>query len=196
MATVLQVLPALGAGGGVERGTVEIARAIKKAGGRAIVASSGGPLVHDLSRNGIDHIQLPLQTKSPFGMYSNIAKLEQLIREHNVDIVHARSRAPAWSAYYASTRAGARFLTTFHGTYSSGNLFKRKYNSVMTRGQRMIAISRFIGAHANRIYGVPGSKIRIIHRGVDLDKFDPHKVSAERVINLANAWRHRRRWRG
>jgi len=189
MATVLQVLPALGAGGGVERGTVEIARAITEAGGRALVASSGGPLVHDLTRIGADHIELPMHTKSPTGIWSNIGKLEQLIREQNVDIVHARSRAPAWSAYYASKRTKARFLTTFHGTYSSGNMLKRQYNSVMTRGQKMIAISRFIAGHARRIYGVPGSKIRIIHRGVDLDKFDPHKVSAERVINLANSWR-------
>ncbi len=188
-ATVLQVVPAMGASGGVERGTVEIASAITEAGGRAIVASSGGLLVHDLKRVKAEHVEMPLASKNPFVIHANIARLARLIETEDVDIVHARSRAPAWSAYFAAKRAGRHFVTTFHGTYSRGNWFKRRYNSVMTRSERVIAISAFIAGHIRRFYGVPSSLIRIIHRGVDLNRFDPSKVSAERVVKLAGQWR-------
>jgi len=189
MATVLQVLPSLGASGGVERGTVEIAQAIVESGGRALVASAGGPLEHELHRVGAEHITLPLASKNPFTLYSNIGRLAQIIEDAGVDVVHARSRAPAWSAYFAAKRMKRPFVTTFHGTYSLGGALKRRYNAIMTRGNRVIAISSFIAGHIRRYYGVPANKIRIIHRGVDLYRFDPNRVSAERVVALANAWR-------
>lgn len=187
--TVLQILPALGGSGGVERGTVEIAGAINAAGGRAIVASEGGLLVHDLTRVNAEHFTLPVASKNPVVMYRNVERIIDLIRQQRVDIVHVRSRAPAWSAFFACQRTKVPLVTTFHGTYSIGNWLKRKYNSIMTKGERVIAISAFIGGHIRRHYGVPVDKIRIIHRGVDLEKFDPEKVSAERVIKLANDWR-------
>ncbi len=188
-ATILQVLPALGAGGGVERGTIEIAQAIVAAGGRALVASSGGVRAHELKRIGAEHITLPLQSKNPLVVYSNIGRLAQVIQSQNVDVVHARSRAPGWSAHYAAKRANVPFMTTFHGTYTAGNALKRNYNSIMTRGERVIAISRFIGGHVHQIYGVPPGKIRVIHRGVNVERFDPARVTAERVAMLANQWR-------
>ena len=188
LATVLQVLPALGASGGVERGTVEIAGAVVEAGGRAIVASAGGPLVHDLARVGAEHVELPLDSKNPVTLWRNVDRLADLIRAEKVDIVHARSRAPAWSAWAAAKRTGTHFVTTFHGTYGASNHFKRVYNSIMTRGERVIAISQFIAGHVRQLYGVPANKIRVIHRGVDLEKFDPGKVSAQRVVNLATDW--------
>jgi len=187
--TVLQVLPALGASGGVERGTVEIAKAIIEAGGRALVASNGGPLAYEFTRVGGQHFNLPMASKNPRVMGANIERLATLIAVEDVDIVHARSRAPAWSSYFAARRTGRHFLTTFHGTYSTGNEFKRRYNSVMTRGERVIAISAFIGGHVRCVYGVEASRIRIIHRGVDLEHFDPARVSAERLMALANQWR-------
>jgi len=187
--TILQVLPAMGAGGGVERGTVEIAGAIAARGGRALVVSNGGASVHELKRVKAEHIEMPVHSKNPFVMYANIQRLEKLIRDEGVDIVHARSRAPAWSACFAAKRAGVPFVTTFHGTYSAGNALKRKYNSVMALGERVIAISKFIGGHLHQIYGAPAAKIRIIHRGVNLERFDPAKVSAERVAVLASDWR-------
>lgn len=186
--TVLQVLPALG-GGGVERGTVEIARAIVDAGGRALVASAGGLMIHDLTRAKAEHVELPVDSKNPLVMRANIARLAKLIVEENVDIVHARSRAPAWSAYYAAARTRRRFITTFHGTYSAGNPLKRRYNSIMTRGERVIAISSFIAGHIRQIYGIPAARIRVIPRGVDLERFDPARISAERVAHLAGQWR-------
>lgn len=189
MATVLQVLPALGTSGGVERGTIEIARAIVESGGRALVASSGGARQYELDRVGAEHITLPLDTKAPLGMYQNIGRLADLIRRENVDIVHARSRAPAWSALYACKRTKRPFLTTFHGTYGRANPLKRLYNSVMTRGELVIAISAFIAGHVRQFYGVPNERIRTIHRGVDVHKFNAANVTAQRVIQLANAWR-------
>ena len=188
-ATVLQVLPALNVGGGVERGTVEIAAAVVAAGGRAIVASSGGNMVHDLTRVGADHVTLPLASKNPLRIYSNIDALSSLIRERGVNIVHARSRAPAWSAMFAAKRTDRPFVTTFHGTYNKGSAPKRLYNSVMARGNRVIAISGFIGGHVRRHYGVPNERIRVIHRGVDIEKFNPASVSAQRIVALADAWR-------
>ena len=185
-ATILQVIPALGNSGGVERGTVEIADAIVKHGGRAIVASSGGPKEHDLHRIGATHITLPLKTKNPISIYKNIDRLLTVINREKVDLVHTRSRAPAWSALYAARRANVPLISTFHGTYSHENLLKRYYNSVMTRGEQVIAISGFIAAHVRQHYGVPSERIHTIHRGVDLSIFNTNNVSAERVISLAN----------
>ncbi len=189
MASVLQILPALGAAGGVERGTVEIAQAIVEAGGRALVASAGGPLQHDLKRAGAEHFLLPVDSKNPLVMQANIARLSDLIRQQGVDIVHARSRAPAWSAYFAAKQTDRRFVTTFHGTYGAGSWLKRYSNAVMTKGERVIAISSFIAGHVRQVYGVPAAKIRVIHRGVDLSRFDPDKVTAERMVKLAKMWR-------
>lgn len=187
--TILQVLPALGGSGGVERGTVEIAGCIHKAGWRSLVASNGGQRVYQLQRAHAEHFELPLHSKNPFTIRANIKKLQTLIEEQGVDLVHARSRAPAWSAYYACKRTGTPFITTFHGTYGAGNALKRAYNAIMTKGERIIAISRFIAGHLKRMYGAPGDKIRVIHRGVDLDSFNPGLVSVERVVQLANQWR-------
>ena len=188
-ATVLQVLPALGAGGGVERGTVEIAEAIVKAGGRALVVSAGGALEHDLARVQAEHFRLPVDSKNPIVMRANVGRLARLIREEDVDLVHARSRAPAWSAYYAARRTDRPFITTFHGTYGASSFLKRRYNAIMTRGDRVIALSRFIAGHIRQTYGTPPARIRVVHRGVDLTRFDPARVSAERVISLARRWR-------
>lgn len=186
---VLQVLPAL-VTGGVERGTVEIAQALTEAGYKAVVASAGGPMVRELTRCGAVHVELPVGSKNPLVMRANVKRLEQVIREHQVDIVHARSRAPAWSALAAANRTGAHFMTTFHGTYNLGGFgLKHFYNSVMTKGERVIAISEFIAEHMRRVYGVAPEKIRVVHRGVDLTKFDPVRVSAERIIALAHRWR-------
>jgi len=188
MPTVMQVLPALHQGG-VERTAVDIAAAIVEAGGRALVVSSGGPMQHELIRAGAEHIKLPVHSKNPLVMYANIARLADLIRSEKVEIVHARSRAPAWSAWAAAKRTKAHFVTTFHGTYSAGNWLKRKYNAIMTRGERVIANSGFIAGHIRQLYGVEAARLRVVHRGVDLEKFNAGNVSAERIVALANKWR-------
>lgn len=181
---ILQVLPALDAGG-VERGTLEIAEAIQAAGFRALVASAGGRLVPALEATGARHIRLPLATKSPFGIWRNAASLAEVVRSEQVSILHARSRAPAWSAWLAARRSGARFVTTYHGTYGEGFPGKRLYNSIMARGERVIAISRHIADH---IRATHGRESRVIPRGVDLRRFDPALVPQGRVAALREAW--------
>lgn len=183
---ILQVLPALESGG-VERGTLEIAEAIQAAGYRAIVASGGGRLVPELEALGARHVVLPLVTKSPIRIWRNAARLAELVVGEQVRIIHARSRAPAWSALLAARRSGAHFVTTYHGTYSEGFPGKRLYNSVMARGDRVIAISRHIADHIRRTYGDSGV-IRVIPRGVDLRRFDPARVEPARVEALRAAW--------
>src|SRR5262249_16599182 len=111
---ILQVLPSLQSGG-VERGTLEMARAIAAKGWTPLVASSGGKMAAQLSYAGAEHITLPLASKNPFVMWQNSRKLKKIIRERGVDIVHARSRAPAWCAYFATKKTGCIFITTFHG---------------------------------------------------------------------------------
>lgn len=185
---VLQVLPSLVAGG-VERGTVEVAAALVAAGWKAVVASAGGPMARELERAGALHVELPLASKNPFVMRRNVNRLVEIIRREQIDIVHGRSRAPAWSALAATRRTGRHFITTFHNAYSTNSWLKMRYNSVMARGERVIAISHFVAEHAARVYGVPAERLRIIERGVDFSRFDPERVSAERVIQLAREWR-------
>jgi glycosyltransferase involved in cell wall biosynthesis len=185
---VLQVLPSL-VSGGVERGTIEISAALAAAGWGSYVASAGGKMTHELTRHGATHFTLPLASKNPLVMHGNIARLAALIAEHDIDIVHARSRAPAWSAWAASRRTGRHFVTTFHNAYGDSTRLRRWYNSVMSRGERVIAISHFVAEHAAAVYDIGADRLRVIHRGVDLTRFDPQRISAERLIQLAKQWR-------
>ena len=185
---VLQVLPRL-ITGGAERGAVDIAVTVAEAGGTSLVASEGGPMEYELKRAGVTHVKLPLASKNPLVMRRNVDRLAAVIEDRDVDIVHARSRAPAWSAIAAAKRTGRHFVTTFHGTYQSASALKRHYNAVMVKGERVIANSEFIARHIRETYKVDPARIRVIRRGVDLDRFDPERASAERVIQLANRWR-------
>lgn len=185
---ILQVLPALESGG-VERGTLEIARAIQNHGGRALVASAGGKMALQLPRYGAVHFTLPLASKNPIAIWKNYKALVKIIRDEKVDIVHARSRAPAWSAWLAARETNTRFMTTFHGTYGLGGKWKKKYNSIMLQGDRVIAISHFIANHILSNYEVNADKIRIIHRGVDLNLFTPDLFSHQRMDALIKEWR-------
>jgi glycosyltransferase involved in cell wall biosynthesis len=185
---VVQVLPSL-LSGGAERGTVELAGALVEAGWTSYVASGGGPLESELARAGATHLTLPLASKNPLVMRRNTVALVRLIRQLGVDIVHARSRAPSWSACAAARTTGRRFVTTFHNAYGARTALKRRYNSVMARGDRVIAISDFVADHAANVYGVGRDRLRTIPRGADLEIFDPNRVGAQRIINLARQWR-------
>lgn len=188
---VLQILPRLETGG-VERGTIEIADALRNAGARPIVVSAGGPMERELERMDAVHIRMPVASKNPFRIWRNIDALVDVIKRYDVKLVHARSRAPAWTARAAARRCGVPFVTTFHGTYNRGPFgIKTPYNAIMAAGDRVIAISNFIARHIQEHYRVPQERIRIIPRGVDLNRFDPAKVSPERMIALANQWRLR-----
>jgi glycosyltransferase involved in cell wall biosynthesis len=186
--TVLQVLPALDTGG-VERSTIDIAEALVAAGWRALVASAGGAMEHELRRVGADHVHLPLSAKNPFVIQANKARLVALVEAEAVDLIHARSRAPAWSALAAARHTGRPFVTTFHGAYNFNNPIKRQYNSVMAKGDRVIANSNFIADHLARHYHPDPARVRVVPRGIDFDLFDPERVAGERMIRLAERWR-------
>lgn len=180
---VLQVLPELETGG-VETGTIEIACELQKRGIKNFVASQGGRMVHELEKAGIPHLTLPLKSKNIFTMRRNAEKLVQYIKEKDINIVHARSRAPAWSAYWAAKTAGVHYMTTFHGTYGLGPCgIKKLYNRVMTYGEKIIAISNHIKNHILQNYKADEKNIRLIHRCADIEKFAPAAVTPERMIN-------------
>ena len=184
---ILQLVPRLDEGG-VERGTLEIASAIVKAGGRAIVASAGGRLASRLTGMGAEFVEMPVQTKNLLAMRRNARRIADLVRGEGIDLIHARSRAPAWSGYWASRRTGTAFVTTYHGTYNEGFPLKRRYNSVMAKGSPTIAVSEFIAGVIRDRHGLPDYRIVTIPRGADLSVFDVDAVGAERIARLADRW--------
>ena len=189
MPTVLQVLPSLAGGGGVERGTLDISRALVAAGWRSVIVSEREADREQAADAGAHHAALPVARRSPVQGPGAIRLLARLIAEEGVDLVHARSRWPAWLACYAARRTERPFVTTFHGAYSTGWPGKHHYNAIMARGARVIAISEFIARHVVETYRVTPDRIRTIPRGVDLSAFDPARVGPERIAALRNAWR-------
>jgi glycosyltransferase involved in cell wall biosynthesis len=184
---VLQVIPSLDSGG-AERSTLEIAEALEAAGAKALVASTGGRLVGTLEASGGRFYRLPVRSKNPLTILANAFALARIVRREGVRIIHARSRAPAWSAFIAAKLTGAAFLTTYHGVYRARGLLKRWYNSVMVRGAVVIANSRYTARHVALAYPHARARIVTIPRGVDLRGFDPNAVSQARVDALRQAW--------
>lgn len=178
--TILQVVPAL-ISGGVERGTLEIAKSVVKAGHKSIVISAGGPMVESLIKDGSEHITLNVASKNPIIIWTNARKIANIIRNRNIDIVHARSRAPAWSCYLAAKATNTKLITTFHGIYNFKNFLKKYYNSVMTEGQSVIAVSNFVKKHIIDNYKVIPSKIIVIHRGIDHREFSKKNLSEDKL---------------
>lgn len=185
--TILQVLPALKAGG-VERGTLEMAEAIIAVGGRAIVASAGGALVDRLERLGAEHVTIDLGRKSPLAIWRNSRRLSGLITREKIDLVHARSRAPAWAASRACRAASLPFVTTWHGLHNANWAGKRLYNAILARGDRVIATSAFIAQRLSQDYHVPPERLRLIPRGADIVRFDPARITGQRIQTLIDAW--------
>ncbi|WP_415718946.1 glycosyltransferase family 4 protein [Roseibium alexandrii] len=185
--TVLQVIPDLNSGG-AERTTVDIARALIAAGGTALVASQGGQMVRELEDIGAQHFTLPVKSKNPITLWKNAGLLSDLIRAQNVDIIHARSRAPAWSALFAARRTHIPFVTTYHGSYSQSNAVKGLYNSIMARGDTVIANSKYIAGLITDRHPFAKDRITVIHRGSDLKGLAPENVSALRRQALKDSW--------
>ncbi len=162
---ILQILPELNVGG-VEIGTLDLSRYLVKLGHKAVVVSNGGDLVEDLESFGAIHYQLPVHEKSIFNIIRMIPKLVEIIHKEEIDIIHARSRVPAWIAYFASRRTKRAFITTCHGYYK-----KHLAGFVMGWAKRVIVISQVIARHMIEDFGVPYERIRLIPRSVDLEKF-------------------------
>ncbi|MEM8664702.1 MAG: glycosyltransferase family 4 protein [Pseudomonadota bacterium] len=182
---VLQVVPALETGG-VERTTVDIAAALVAAGERALVASAGGRMVAELSAVGGEHITLPTQSKNVFRMRANAAALADFMEREGVDIIHARSRAPAWSALWAAAWTGRQMVTTYHGAYSETTAFKNRYNSVMARGDVVIANSAYTAALIAGRHPFAKDRIVTIARGTDLSRFGT--PAAPRGPSMRERW--------
>jgi len=157
---IMQIIPELGPGG-AEQGCIDIAASIVASGGQAIIVSHGGARVHELARVGAVHINLPVHSKNPLVMWKNIRKLRTLIQRYIVDIVHARSRAPAWSAWRACKKTNARFMTTCHAPYNISGEAKKFYNSSMAQGERVIAISHFVAQYLHDNYELDERTIRL-----------------------------------
>jgi glycosyltransferase involved in cell wall biosynthesis len=185
--TILQLIPKLESGG-AERTVVEICAAIAQAGGRALVAAEDGRMAADVRAAGGEIIPLPMASKNPLQIIANARRLTTLIKTERVDLVHARSRAPAWSALMAARQTRIPFVTTFHGAYSERGRVKRLYNSVMARADRVIANSNFTAGVIRSRYGTALARITVIHRGIDPAAYDSAAITPARLDALRTAW--------
>ena len=186
-ATILQAVPRLDAGGS-EQAAVEIAQALTRARAAALVATEGGRMATALTEAGGEVVALPMASKNPFTILANARRLARLIEARSVSLVHARSRAPAWSALIAARRTKRPFVTTYHGAYAKAGPFKNFYNSVMARGDLVIANSRYTADLIAARHRLPPDRIRVIYRGVDVAKFSTDEVVPNRLGRLRALW--------
>ena len=186
--TILQIIPRLDAGG-AELSAVEITEALVRAGGRALLlAEPGGRLIARVTAAGGEPIPFPAAAKNPIRMLVNAQAVARLVRAQGIDLVHARSRAPAWSALLGARGARVPFVTTYHGAYGERTAAKRLYNSVMARGDIVIANSAYTADLIAARYATPPQRVSVIHRGVDINRFDPARIEAGRVARLRADW--------
>ncbi|MEL6503154.1 MAG: glycosyltransferase family 4 protein [Pseudomonadota bacterium] len=185
--TVLQIIPHINAGG-AERTVVDVGEALVKAGWRSLVASEGGRLVSELEAGGSTHITLPLGSKNPLTLWRNRGRLMDLVKSEGVDIIHARSRAPAWSGYFTARATGTAFVTTYHGAYGQSNRAKALYNSVMGKAHVIIANSRWTGDLVAARHPEAAERIVPINRGTDFAQFAPDAIALHRSAAVAQQW--------
>ena len=181
--TIVQILPAM-VRGGVERGTVEMADAIQKHGGRAIVISRGGPMVRHLDRLGATHYQLDVHAKNPFRWPQVRSRLKAILSRENADLVHVRSRVPAWIALPAAATLGIATVSTVHGRFIALSALKRIYNRKLLKTDHVIAISNYVKDLITRQYVGVEERLTVVHRGVDIDLFSPDNVNQTRIVNF------------
>ena len=185
---ILQIVPSLDTGG-AERTTIDIAKALVQSGFRALVVSEGGRLERELADAGGELIRLKVASKMPYRLFRNARALADIIVKENVLLVHARSRAPAWSGLVAAASTKSAGVTTYHGIYNAKGQLKRWYNSVMARGDAVIANSEWTARHILATYRFAPKRLTIIPRGLDLHAFDPRAVGPERILALRDSWR-------
>ena len=181
--TILQVVPELNAGG-AERSTLEIVEAIVGAGGRAFVATNGGRLETHVAKAGGAIVRLPAHSKNPATIFANAGRLARLVEREGIDLIHVRSRAPAWSALVAARRTRRPLVSTYHGAYAAKGPLKRFYNSAMVRADRIIANSEFTAKEVLAQYRFDRRRLKVVPRGADLDLFDAKAVSPARIDAL------------
>ena len=187
---VLQVIPKLGYGG-AETGCYDLAHYLSEKDCSSFIATSGGQLLKFIKKNKVKVFRLPVHSKNPLLIIFNTIILSILIIINNINIVHARSRAPAWSCYLACLITGRNFITTFHGTYNYKSGIKKFYNSVMLRSKLTIAGSNFIFNHINENYSKylnRKKKLRVIFRGINIDYYNKKNISILKQENLKKEW--------
>ena len=187
---VLQVIPKLGYGG-AETGCYDIAHYLAEQDCGSFIATSGGDLLKFVKKNKVGIFKLPVHSKNPIIILLNTLFLSILIILKKINIVHARSRAPAWSCYFACLLTNTVFVTTFHGTYNFKNKFKKYYNSIMLRSKLTIAGSNFIFGHINENYNEylnKKKKLRVIFRGINVDYFSQKNISILKQEKLKREW--------
>ena len=187
---VLQVIPKLGYGG-AETGCYDLAHYLPENNCASYIVTSGGELLKFVDKKKVKLIKLPVHSKNPILMFFNAIALVCIILFHNISIVHARSRAPAWSCLLATKITRRKFVTTFHGTYNFKSLIKKFYNSVMVRSDLIIAGSNFIFSHINNNYSKYFNlkkKFLVIFRGINVDYFDPSSILENEEDELLSSW--------
>ena len=185
--TILQIIPELKAGG-AERTAIDVAAALAAVGARPLVASEGGRLVGELQASGGVWVPFPAATKNPVSMALNVRRLARIAYKEGAHLIHARSRAPAWVGLGAARSLGLPFVTTYHGSYAGRSAAKRLYNSVMARGDVVIANSGYTAGLVRSMHDVPESRVVTLHRGTDLAAFSPAAVPPQRVDALRRSW--------
>ena len=185
--TILQVVPELETGG-AEITTMEMAEAIVKAGGRALVASEGGALESRIEAMGGEIVHLPVASKNPLTLLRNIGRLATLMQAENVDLIHGRSRAPCWSALLAAKRTDRPYVTTFHSTVHDKPRAKVLYNSSLVRGQISIANSHYTAARIEAVYPWVKSRLRVVPRGCDESALAPENFSSAKRLAKRAEW--------
>jgi len=188
---VLQVIPKLGYGG-AETGCYDLAHYLNEVGCKSYIITSGGELIKYIDKKKVTLIKLPVHSKNPLLILVNSIIISFIILFLNISIVHARSRAPAWSCYFATRITRRKFVTTFHGTYNFQNKIKKFYNSIMVKSDLLIAGSNFIFSHIHENYSKylnPKKKFLVIFRGINTEYFDPNNIKQDDIIKLRNLWK-------
>mgnify|MGYP001407433766 FL=1 len=181
--SVLQVIPQLDVSG-ASQGCIDIANYLIENNHNCIVMTHSGIRVEDTKNKGIRVIISPVHSKNPITIFLNIFRLLKIVRKYQIDIIHVRSRAPAWSCFFASKFSGKKFISTFHGTYNFNNIMKKFYNSIMLRTDGTIAISEFIENQIKNQYSITPKYLKVIYRGINTKIFNSNNVNSERIEQL------------
>ena len=180
---ILQVIPTLNISG-AEQGCFDVANYLTKNGFTSNIITSSGYRIEQLEKNGSIVNRIPVHSKNPLTMIINIFRILKIVKKNNINIIHARSRAPAWSCYFVAKIAKIKFITTFHGTYNFNNKIKKFYNSIMIKGDYIIAISEFIHNEIKSKYAYSKKNLSVISRGIDIEYLDPSKTDYKKVKKI------------
>ena len=185
---ILQIIPNMEIGG-AERTVLEITSFLKDTNFSSLVLTSGGKLIDDLEKANIEVIKLKIDKKNPYSIIKNFFLFIKIFREKKINLVHVRSRAPAWSAIFAAKKLGIPVLTTWHGHVSNSSFIKKIYNSIMLKGDAVIANSIYTAENISKLYGINKSKIDIIPRGVDVNNFKKSDINSHEIAKIKENWK-------